>query len=261
MARLEIRDGLYQQLAQQADQFGLPLEDWLERTTSPELQALYDWFFGLMAHDLRAPLAAIMTSTEILKYYQARLTEDRRLEHLDSIQSQIYLLTVLMSNARTLQQIAQQVLDCQPTMHELVNFVESVCQDVRNAIHNSHDIAINAVDGPLDFQFDERLLKLALSNVLLNAAQYSPPARPIQLTLAVTSRQALITVVDHGLGIPTAEQDFVFDLHYRGSNVPDNLNSGLGLTVAQRVLALHGGSISLTSQVDKGTTVYINLPA
>ena len=260
MARVEISDGLYKQWVQQAAAAGLSVEDWLVITTAPDLQEIYTWFFGLMGHDLRAPLAAIVTSSEILKHYQTRLTEDRRIEHLDSIQEQVYLLTVLLSNVRTLQQMAQGVLRCEPTIHDLVDFAESVCQEVRNIAHNSHELTITVVDGPTACQFDERLLRRALINVLLNAIQFSPAGTPIQLLVAITSQQASIMVMDNGLGIPAAEQERVFDLYYQASNASDHMSQGLGLTVAQGVLALHGGSINLTSAVDEGTTVHIKLP-
>jgi signal transduction histidine kinase len=260
MARLEISDGLYQQLTQQADDAGLPLEDWLAITTAPELQTLYAWFFGLMGHDLRAPLTTIVTSSEILKYYQARLTEEHRIEHLDTIQSQVFSLTGLLTNVRALQKLALGRLRCDAAPRDLADFAGFVCREVRSMVNNSHPINIMTADGPMTFSLDEKLARLALLNILLNATQFSPPAAPVQLQLTITPHRAIITVTDSGIGIPADEQAHVFDLYYRASNVPDKLGKGLGLTVAQRVMALHNGSISLSSAVGEGTTVSIHIP-
>jgi signal transduction histidine kinase len=159
-----------------------------------------------------------------------------------------------------LQKLALGRLRCDAAPRDLADFAGFVCREVRSMVNNSHPINIMTADGPMTFSFDEKLARLALLNILLNATQFSPPAAPVQLQLTITPHRAIITVTDSGIGIPADEQARVFDLYYRASNVPDMLGKGLGLTVAQRVMALHNGSISLSSAVGEGTTVSIHIP-
>ena len=106
---------------------------------------------------------------------------------------------------------------------------------------------------------DRRLLKTALLNLLDNAVKYSPMESVVEVNLHCRGNQAIISVTDHGCGIPPAEFKRVFEKHYR---IPGNntvVGTGMGLYLVSRIVEEHHGRVAIQS-VDEGTTVTIDLP-
>ena len=97
-------------------------------------------------------------------------------------------------------------------------------------------------------------------NLLANGVKYSAPGQPVRLRVERAGHDAVFTIADDGLGIPTPDQKHIFEAFYRGKNVTDRPGSGLGLVVVKRCVELHGGSIQLQSIEGKGTTVTVRAP-
>jgi signal transduction histidine kinase len=107
---------------------------------------------------------------------------------------------------------------------------------------------------------DYHALQTMLTHILVNAIQYSDPDTAIQMTLAALNGEAVIEVRDAGIGIPKDDQKRVFEPFFRGGNIGERSGLGLGLTFAQSVVSAHRGSITLESDVNRGTTVTVRLP-
>lgn len=264
MMHLDISSDLYAKIQDQARQTGQSIEEWLTdqvRTDQYlELNQLNTWLMRLVAHDLRTPLAAIITSTEILKYYRERLTEERQTEHLNTVQMQVRALNNLLDNVMVVQKYAAGRLNFDPVPQNLEDLCREAMEETSGIVYQNTRFDFRA-DGTLPaVTYDEKLLLLALTNVLINAVEYSAEGAPVEITLAITDSQAIIRVSDQGLGIPEAEQGQVFDLFFRASNVQSFNGHGLGLAVVQRVIDLHKGSVNIDSAPGRGTTVTIHLP-
>ena len=107
---------------------------------------------------------------------------------------------------------------------------------------------------------DERLLRHILTNLLSNALKYSPTGSTVSFLLAERDGQALIEVGDQGIGIPPQDQVHLFESFHRASNVGNRQGTGLGLAIVKRAVELHGGTISVDSQVGAGTRIRVLLP-
>jgi signal transduction histidine kinase len=105
-------------------------------------------------------------------------------------------------------------------------------------------------------------LSLLISNLLLNALQHSPAGSTVSLRLAINPQSALLTIEDHGDGIPPEALPHIFDRFYRGdtSRTRNSGGTGLGLAIARAIVIKAGGTIQLTSQLGQGTTATIHLP-
>ena len=264
MTHLDIQADLYEKIQAQARLSGQTVEEWLTDQTaskqSVDLSEFNAWFIRLVSHDLRTPLAAIMTSTEILKYYRARLTEERQTEHLNTVQMQVRALNNLLDNVMVVQKYAAGTLIFDPVPQDLEALCREAIEETVAVVYQHPNFSFR-VDGIVpEIPYDEKLLLLALTNVLMNAAEYSTEGDPIEVTLANGGGQAYIHIRDRGLGIPPDEQGQVFNLFYRASNVRAFNGHGLGLAVAQRVMNLHKGSVSIDSAPGQGTTITIGLP-
>ena len=96
-------------------------------------------------------------------------------------------------------------------------------------------------------------------NLIDNALEYSPPSEPLRIRGYGSHDGVVVEITDHGIGIPHAERRKVFEKFYRveGTNVS---GSGLGLSIAQRVILAHGGQIEIVSADPRGTTLRLTLP-
>ena len=128
----------------------------------------------------------------------------------------------------------------------------------------SHHICVDApypVVGP----WDRSLVRRVVINLLSNAMKYSPEGSAVLLAVdredAAAESWAVLTVTDHGLGIPPQDLPSVFDAFYRGQHVPDGVpGTGLGLAIVHRIVDQHGGEVAISSEEGRGTSIVIRLP-
>jgi signal transduction histidine kinase len=102
-------------------------------------------------------------------------------------------------------------------------------------------------------------LRPIFTNLLSNAVKYSEPGRPVEFRLERDGRDVVCTVRDHGIGIPEADQAWLFNAFHRGSNVGPRAGTGLGLVIVKRCVELHGGMIHVESKLGEGTVVTVRL--
>ena len=107
---------------------------------------------------------------------------------------------------------------------------------------------------------DGARLRQALLDLIENADKYSPNQRPIRVVLQVDAEQALIQVIDEGIGIPEADLERVFERFQRGSNAPEKTGSGLGLSIVKLLVEAMDGTIELRSRPGQGSCFTIRLP-
>jgi len=103
-------------------------------------------------------------------------------------------------------------------------------------------------------------MRQIMINLITNAIKYSAAAKSIQVSLSGTPETLVLQVRDEGIGIPAIDLPYVYEPFRRGSNVGAIPGTGLGLTITKEAIELHGGTISLESQVGVGTTFTVYLP-
>ena len=108
---------------------------------------------------------------------------------------------------------------------------------------------------------DAKLLFQVFSNVLANAIKYSPGGGPIKVAGAREAEDLVITIEDHGIGIPREDLNRLFERYYRGSNAAGTVGTGLGLYLVKMIVELHGGRITVESIEGLGAKFTVRLPA
>jgi signal transduction histidine kinase len=108
---------------------------------------------------------------------------------------------------------------------------------------------------------DASLLSQLFCNLLSNAVKYSPEGARIEVAAALEDAQAVVSIRDHGIGIPEGERERVFERYYRGSNTSGIGGSGVGLSLVRSIVELHKGTISLESTEGKGSCFTLRVPA
>jgi signal transduction histidine kinase len=109
---------------------------------------------------------------------------------------------------------------------------------------------------------DDEMLKRMLLNLLDNAVKYTPAGGEISVALSSQNGNAIIIVSDTGIGIPSEDQPRIFDRFYRVDKARSRAlgGAGLGLSIARWIVEGHGGSLSVSSSVGRGSTFTVNLP-
>jgi signal transduction histidine kinase len=111
-----------------------------------------------------------------------------------------------------------------------------------------------------DFFTDMHILKNIFINLLSNAIKFSAEDSEIEIKMSLTEKNCILSVKDSGIGIPEADQGHLFDRFFRAGNAANIQGSGLGLHIIGKYLELLQGTITINSQLDKGSTFTINLP-
>lgn len=215
---------------------------------------------SMMAHELRNPLASIRLSYDMLTHYGKRASEDERSQYLDNIRLQVEHLNEVLGDVMRLSQANQSELEFKPERGDLKTFCHSIVESFQINHSHSHNVSFECPCAELFADFDRRLLRRALSNLLENAIKYSPAGGAVMCRLWQAKDRVYLRLRDEGIGIPPGEADCLFDAFKRASNVGSLPGTGLGLAIAKQAIDQHGGEISLPPQAAVGATLLIALP-
>ncbi|MDX2229943.1 MAG: ATP-binding protein [Leptolyngbyaceae cyanobacterium bins.349] len=246
---------LYRQLVKRyaAEALGKTLE------REKELSDLKLRFFSMVSHEFRTPLSIILGSAQMLAENHTQWSSDRRTKNIHRIQSSANLMTRYLTDILTLTRAEAGNLDYNPAPLD----VEAFCLNLIEDLHLSepgHTLTFQSQGRCGLVKLDEKLLFSILSNLLLNAMKYSAPGSPIQLRLSHQGQWILFEVTDTGIGIEPGDQPHLYKPFYRGGNTSDIEGTGLGLVVVKKCVELHGGEITVTSEVGVGTIFRVWLP-
>ncbi|MES2476113.1 MAG: PAS domain S-box protein [Verrucomicrobiota bacterium] len=222
-----------------------------------------DEFLAMLAHELRNPLAPMRNATEILRNDDAPAQDRRHAQEL--IARQIGNLSRMIDDLLDVSRITEGKI----VLHRETVCLREIITAAANAIRadcvaHHQELVISLPDTPLFVDADSTRLEQVLGNLLGNACKYSGAGTRISLSAKVeTQNKVTICVADNGTGISPELLPHVFELFVQSSRTLDRSHGGLGigLTVVQRLVNLHGGSIVATSGGEgKGTEFIIRLP-
>jgi PAS domain S-box-containing protein len=225
-----------------------------------ELSELKSRFVAMVSHEFRTPLAIITSSAEILDAYLDRLSPDERKSNIRDITDATRHMSRMMEEVLLLGRVEAGKLACRPALLDLAVFGQRLIDEVTSATNSRCPFQFIAAPGLPEAKADEGLLRHIFTNLLNNAAKYSPAGSVVEFRLEARGHLALFTVRDRGIGIPEADARLLFQAFHRGRNVGDTPGTGLGMTVVKRCVELHGGKIAFESKEGHGTTFVVALP-
>jgi len=228
-----------------------------------EKEMLREHFAAIVSHELKSPLAAVQQYLYGLSgELSSQLTEDQ-LRRFERIQTRIDdLMKLIHTWLRAITVDVESIKDnFKPTsipvvITKAVESVESHAVRKDISIRTSIEDGISVVDG------DEGTLVEAVVNIVGNAVKYSPIGSQIDITAASSDNQVMIRIQDNGIGISKEDLPFIFEDFYRVKSNRNNVRgSGVGLALTRRILEAHEGTISVKSEIGKGSTFELYLPA
>jgi PAS domain S-box-containing protein len=219
-------------------------------------------FVATVSHELRTPLTSIISFLELIRAEDDGLSPDG-VHFLDIIQRNANRLLRLVGNLLLLSRIESGI---SPPELAPVSVPELAREAVRDASAAAASFGVTleaeAADGP-DVPGDHLGLTQVLENLIGNAVKFSHPGDTVRVQATWSEGQWRVDVADQGIGIPPDEMDRLFHRFVRASNARTSgrPGTGLGLSVVKAIVEVHGGWVTVDSELEQGTTFSIYLPA
>ena len=220
-----------------------------------------DAFLAVLTHDMRTPLTSIKGYSSILR--------DRELAR----DQQVQIAKIILRSEENLLEIVNNILDIEklqsgtPILLERSSFdlallVRTTAESI-GALAMEKNITLNQEDvpQPVVISADQKQIERVLLNLISNAIKYTPEGGTVNIETGMKGRHAYVEIKDNGYGIPEDELPHIFDRFRRVKGHQSKaVGTGLGLAIVKSLVEAHDGEISVTSQVDVGSTFTIRLP-
>jgi PAS domain S-box-containing protein len=225
-----------------------------------ELSALKSRVVSTASHELRTPLASILAYTETLRAYRHKLSDEQISQRLDGIHERIGVLRAIIDDVLQLERLQTGGVEVQRIPVDLDRLCRMVIDEFQTQPDFRHHLHYHFAVAPPVLALDKNLMRQILANLVGNALKYSAPATTVRVALTHSDAQICLTVQDEGIGIPAADLAHLFQPFQRASNVSAIGGTGLGLVIVKEAVELHGGTITVTSQLGVGTTFTVTIP-
>ncbi|HEY9798199.1 MAG TPA: PAS domain-containing sensor histidine kinase, partial [Leptolyngbyaceae cyanobacterium] len=228
--------------------------------TERELSELKSRIITTISHEYRTPLTTIQSSAEILENYNDRLSPEKKLLHLQRIQTSVKHMTKLVNDVLFIGKAEADKLEFNPISLDLEQFCRELVEEMHSDARRQTTIFLNSRGNCTNACLDEKLLRQILSNLLSNAIKYSPQGATVRFDLECLDEIVQFRIQDSGIGIPETDFSSLFESFHRASNVGTIPGTGVGLAIVKKCVDLQGGKITVKSAVDVGTTFTVTLP-
>jgi signal transduction histidine kinase/ActR/RegA family two-component response regulator len=215
-------------------------------------------FLAMLAHELRNPLAAMRSAVELASRADEEATRRRAQETLER---QVSHLGRIVGDLVDIARITRRSLELRREPTDLAPIIEQAIETCRPMIeHHGQRLDVSLPSEAIRLEADAVRLSQLVGNLLSNASKYSQPSTTIRVSAVRQGSEVVISVQDEGIGIAPEAQDAIFDMFGRAAaGGQDGL--GVGLTLAQHLARLHGGSIEVSSAgPGQGSEFQVHLP-
>jgi PAS domain S-box-containing protein len=221
-----------------------------------------DEFLAMLAHELRNPLAPISAAAEIL---QMKALDEKVTQKTSQIISrQVRHMTALVDDLLDLSRVTRGLVSLSKSPLDLKSVVYTAVEQVRPFVEaQRHQLLFDLAADTAYMMGDQKRLVQIVTNLLNNAAKYTPQGGAIRISLTVDGGMLALAVEDNGIGIAANLQAHVFDLFTQADRTSDRAQGGLGIGLAlvKNLTELHGGTVSCASAgKDKGSRFTVALP-
>ena len=221
-----------------------------------------DEFLATLAHELRNPLAPIRNGLQLMRLTQGDANASERTRAM--MERQVGQMVHLLDDLLDVSRISRDKISLRTERIELTSAIAQAIEISRPFIdQGGHELVVDVPPDPIYVDGDRTRLAQVFSNVLNNAAKYTPRGGHIRLTVQRLGSDAVISVTDDGIGIPSDSLTKIFDMFTHADRNLERSQSGLGigLSIVRRLVELHGGSVEARSDGDgRGSELIVRLP-
>jgi len=222
-----------------------------------ESERLYQTILNTVSHELRTPLTAIIGNASALANEQIATDPAHRGQLSVELISNAERLNRVVSNLLDMSRLSSGKLVLARDWHDLNDLI-SVTLDAHKSTLATHQISVRLSDDLPLVKIDFQLFQQALVNLLMNATAYTKPGTIVEVAAFVAGPELVITVTDHGSGLPPEALPHIFEMFYRAPGARPG-GAGIGLAIAKGIVELHGGSIAAENVPTGGARFTITL--
>jgi signal transduction histidine kinase len=218
-------------------------------------------FVSHVSHQLKTPLSLLSAATETVQLDRVKSPE-KLAQYLGIIRTEVGRLSSLVQGILEFSSVQQgRLLEFE--MVDLEALVRETVEAFQASLSGRQFSFRVVLDGPPPFlEADPAALEQVLANLLENAVKYSGPRREVTVRIGWSGAQAVVDVIDSGIGVSPADRRRIFDKFYRGSGEAQHRRGfGLGLAIVRELVAAHHGRVELHASTAAGSTFRITLPA
>jgi two-component system, OmpR family, phosphate regulon sensor histidine kinase PhoR len=245
------RSGILGELVNSVNQMAVELD---------QMETMRQEFISNVSHEIQSPLTSIRGFARAL--HSEHLSADERNHYLTIIETESARLSKITENLLKLASLEAEHPRFEPKPYRLDKQIRSLiltCEPQWTAKALGMDVCLEEVEAAAD----EDLMSQVWTNLLANSIKFTPQGGKIRVDLRRQDGQIVFKICDTGIGISEADQAHVFERFYkadRSRTHSNNGGSGLGLSIVQKIVQMHNGTIALESQVGAGTTFTVTLP-
>ena len=216
-------------------------------------------FVSDASHELRTPLVTVRGYAELYRMGAIKKPADVK-EAMERIESEAIRMSGLVESLLTLTRM-DELGQLNLEQHDLAELAEEVAKDARVANPKVSFEVTSSAELP-KVELDANRIKQVLTNLVANASRFAPEGSSVEIELQLTDNKVVVSVADHGEGIPELLREKVFDRFYRADNSRNRETggSGLGLAIARSIVTAHGGHIWVDGTPNGGATFKFELP-
>ncbi|MFF7291729.1 sensor histidine kinase [Microbacterium sp. NPDC008134] len=234
-----------------------------DETKAVEVARLKDEFVGMISHELRTPLSAIIGFLDLLQNDPENPLTDEQQDFVAVIERNAKRLLNLVGDLLFTAQAESGRFPLEKEDADLGALVRAAVESSGpNAQKNGVELIMDVPSDPIHLIVDAGRIGQAVDNLLSNAIKFTPSGGRVTTRLEKLDGEVRICIEDTGLGIPEEEQGMLFTRFFRASTATRNAvpGVGLGLTITRAIVLAHGGTMSMHSEVGKGTEFWFTLP-
>lgn len=232
-------------------------------TKQKEIEKTKSEFVSLASHQLRTPISSMQWNLELMSSPQFGTLTSEQGQYLGKIENGLIRMSLVIEDFLSVSQLE---LGTKPVTFEnvsLVEFFDEIYDEFSGRISDKNIRFIKQYDERIStIETDKRLMHMAVSNLVSNATKYTPENGEVTVRYVSGTDTITISVTDTGVGIPTDEQEHLFNKFFRASNVQKQIpdGTGLGLYIVKLAIEKLGGKITMKSKENVGTAFDIVLP-
>jgi signal transduction histidine kinase len=220
-------------------------------------------FIRIAAHDIRSPLSAIYSFSEILLNKSDKITKDKEAEFLENIKKSSKFSLDLLNDILDFSVLESGYLSIKRETLNFVDFIREII-DMNRILCTKKNIKIYVfiTNGAYNLNFDKNKIEQVINNLFSNAIKFSPENTSIRISVTRNNDHVLTKIKDQGPGIKIDEIENLFKPFQKGSAIPTNSEkgTGLGLVISKKIIEAHNGHIWVNSEPGKGAEFSFTLP-
>ena len=197
------------------------------------LNELKTKFLSLVSHEFKTPLSGILTSTMLLSKYKLEDQQDKRDKHIKIITDEVQYLNNILTDFLSIERLDKGKYKYKFNTFKVSKVVNEVIYNANMLLKEGQQINYPDNIDDITLHQDEKIIELALSNLVQNAVKYSAENTVINIAIEQNKENTIFKVKDQGIGIPLKDQKNIFNRYFRAENALLSQGTGIGLNIAK----------------------------